>query len=229
MGNSIEGPKEEPKKDVSKTWNILITPLFSYDNSEIIKKDTFHKHILSKRSVIINLIKGPNSNPKADAEFIVSLYRLRINALSAKGDFADIQETVEDYNSWMKYIIRAGEFDRAFDIFTVSKEDIEQLRKVLEEITTSIKSAEPAIAAVRHGIKGLFVGALLSLRQVIEISTRLGITAIEFQFIRPGNMALNGKLRHLERYYRKSLFGKRKGLLEKIRSLFGKKRYKRAS
>ena len=205
MGNITEGPNKEPRKDVSKTWNILITPLFSYDNSEIIKKDTFHKHILSKRSVIINLLKGPNSNPKADAEFIVSLYRLRLNALSAKGDFADIQETVEDYNSWMKYIIRAGGFDRAFDIFTVSKEDIKQLRKVLEEITTSIKTAEPSIASESRSGEPEEVK--------LKVQSR-GPRIIKFiKYVRSGwtpawgqKAALHGSLLDLDREYPSSPF-----------------------
>jgi|WetSurMetagenome_2_1015567.scaffolds.fasta_scaffold1068143_1 hypothetical protein len=51
-------------------------------------------------------------------------------------DYAGIQETVEDYNSWIKYITQAGgdAFSSSFDIFKVSQKDRNIMKSVLQEI-----------------------------------------------------------------------------------------------
>jgi hypothetical protein len=156
--SSKAAENKKHSQSASNKKNVLdIGPLFPYENTRITEEHAFCREVLRRRSTIINQIDNPDSPLKTNVEFVISLYRLRFNYLSSKQNYAGIHETVEDYNSWMKYIIQArgAKSGESFDIFSVSEKDIAEMKRVLEKIPLPSKTKPVQIPQKQNGLSSV--------------------------------------------------------------------------
>ena len=85
-------------------------------------------------------------------------YRLRITALAARADFASVQETVEDYNSVMKCVSDAAQFDKSFNLLVISDEQAKELEAAFFDMPKYPHSDELSSQRKRVASNGLLLG-----------------------------------------------------------------------
>ncbi len=93
-----------------------------------------NKQLKSLKDEMIDIEELSLEEQKTLVSHMVLLYQFQINYFSSEQDHSAIHEAITDYHIWKRTIIQSGKLGNYFDIFTVSQEDIEKMRNVLDQL-----------------------------------------------------------------------------------------------
>jgi len=129
--------------------DILIEPINLGEIKSISDKKAFFSLLLPQKRIVVS-VKKPFEQRREAAALARGLYHLRINYLSIKADFDEIQKTVEHYNGWshhMEQVLQTPGFTRDFELLRMSIDEISEMQKIAAMIRArELVGTEPELA-----------------------------------------------------------------------------------